>query len=194
MDLGMQKLSSGLRINHARDDAAGLAVSEKMRAQIRGLQQASRNAQDGVALIQTAEGWMNETHAILQRMGELAVQAANGTYTTQDRAMIQVEVDQLTDEIDRIAEQAEFNTMPIISGKYASSAMAPEATGENQGEGGIWIHLGANMDQREKVFINAMNTKVLFSGAPAATGTEATKTATDEAATVTKTGYYDNCS
>ncbi|HZG15371.1 MAG TPA: flagellin [Candidatus Bathyarchaeia archaeon] len=110
----MEKLSSGLRINRAGDDAAGLAISEKMRAQIRGLDQASRNAQDGISLIQTAEGALNETHSILQRMRELAVQASNGTYTTSDRAKLGAEVTQLEKEINRIASQTEFNTMKLI--------------------------------------------------------------------------------
>ena len=106
----MEKLSSGLRINRAGDDAAGLAISEKMRGQIRGLDQASRNAQDGISLIQTAEGALNETHSILQRMRELSVQSANDTNTTQDRSNIQDEMKQLGTEVDRIANQTEFNT------------------------------------------------------------------------------------
>ena len=105
----VEKLSSGLRINRAADDAAGLAISEKMRAQIRGLNQASRNAQDGISLIQTAEGAINETHAILQRMRELAVQAANGTYQDEDRKLIQKEVDQLLEELDDITVKTEFS-------------------------------------------------------------------------------------
>ncbi len=112
----LEKLSSGLRINRAADDAAGLAISEKMRAQIRGLEQASRNAQDGISLIQTAEGALNEVHSILQRMRELAVQAASNALTDSDRANIQSEVNQLIDEIDRIARNTEFNTMRILNG------------------------------------------------------------------------------
>jgi len=110
----MEKLSSGLRINRAGDDAAGLAISEKMRAQIRGLDQASRNAQDGISLIQTAEGALNETHDILQRMRELAVQANNDTYTTLDRQKLGAEVTQLEKEINRIASQTEFNTKKLL--------------------------------------------------------------------------------
>ena len=113
----MEKLSSGFRINRAGDDAAGLAISEKMRGQIRGLKQASRNAQDGISLIQTAEGSLNETHSILQRMRELAVQASNGTSTDNDRAEIQKEVSQLVDEIDRISNTTEFNTKKLLNGK-----------------------------------------------------------------------------
>jgi len=116
----LEKLSSGLRINRAGDDAAGLAISEKMRSQIRGLDTASRNANDGISLIQTAEGALNETHSILQRMKELAVQAANDTNTTEDRAEIQKEIDQLTAEITRIADQTEFNTKKLLDGTMAS--------------------------------------------------------------------------
>lgn len=111
----VEKLSSGLRINRAADDAAGLAISEKMRAQIRGLEQASRNAQDGISLIQTAEGGLNETHAILQRMRELAVQTANGTYQDSDRALAQKEVTQLISEINAISEKIEFNGQKLLN-------------------------------------------------------------------------------
>jgi len=114
----IEKLSSGLRINRAADDAAGLAVSEKMRAQIRGLAQASRNAQDGISLVQTAEGWLNETHDMLQRMRELAVQSANGTYTYEDRKQIEQEIKHLVDEVDRISSQAEFNNMKLLRGGF----------------------------------------------------------------------------
>lgn len=115
----LEKLSSGLRINRAGDDAAGLAISEKMRGQIRGLDQAQRNAQDSISMIQTAEGALNETHSILQRMRELAVQAANDTNTKVDRGEIQKEINQLTDEIDRIANTTEFNTQKLIDGSKA---------------------------------------------------------------------------
>ena len=116
MGRSLERLSTGLRINRAADDAAGLAISEKMRAQIRGLEQASRNAQDGISLIQTAEGALNETHSILQRMRELAVQAANDTYTSTDRAEIQKEIDQLVEEVDRIAATTEFNNKKLLDG------------------------------------------------------------------------------
>ena len=116
MASALEKLSSGLRINRAADDAAGLAISEKMRSQIRGLDQAVRNAQDGISLIQTAEGALNETHSILQRMRELAVQAANDTYTSEDRQQIQSEIDQLTQEIDRIAATTQFNGKLLLNG------------------------------------------------------------------------------
>jgi len=112
----MEKLSSGMRINSAKDDAAGLSISEKMRGQIRGLEQASANAQDGISLMQTAEGALNETHDILQRMRELSVQSANDTNTTDDRAEIQKEMDQLTSEIDRIGNNTEFNSKKLLNG------------------------------------------------------------------------------
>ncbi len=120
----IEKLSSGLRINKAGDDAAGLAISEKMRGQIRGLDQASRNSQDGISLIQTAEGALNETHSILQRMRELAVQSSNDTNTAQDRDNIQDEVNQLGEEIQRIAEQTEFNTKKVLNGDMGSAVSA----------------------------------------------------------------------
>src|SRR5690554_3101868 len=128
----LERLSSGKRINRAADDAAGLAISEKMKSQIRGLSQAQRNAQDGISLIQTAEGALKETHAILQRMRELAVQAANDTNTPQDRNELQAEVEQLIEEIKRIAETTQFNTMNLLSGSYASGAAD------------LTFHIGAN--------------------------------------------------
>ena len=117
-----EKLSSGYRINRAADDAAGLAISEKMRSQIRGLNQASTNAQDGISLIQTAEGALQESHSILQRMRELTIQAANGTETDEDRGNIQDEITQLQDELDRIAETTEFNTMKLLDGSLSGAA------------------------------------------------------------------------
>ena len=124
----LQKLSSGLRINRAADDAAGLAISEKMRSQIRGLDQATRNAQDGISLIQTAEGALNETHSILQRMRELSVQAANDTYTSQDRQNIQAEIDQLTSEIDRIAGTTQFNGKSLLDGSTSAVVSSDKLT------------------------------------------------------------------
>jgi len=124
----MEKLSSGYRINRAGDDAAGLAISEKMRGQIRGLGQASRNAQDGISLIQTAEGALNETHSILQRMRELSVQAASDTNTSDDRSKIQSEIDQLTSEINRIGNSTEFNTMSLLDGSRSISSRAVTST------------------------------------------------------------------
>ncbi|MFD2214822.1 flagellin [Metabacillus endolithicus] len=125
----MEKLSSGLRINRAGDDAAGLAISEKMRGQIRGLDQAQRNAQDGISLIQTAEGALNETHSILQRMRELAVQSSNDTNTAPDREEIQKEMNQLTSEINRIGNTTEFNTMKLLNGdRVANYEVTPAVT------------------------------------------------------------------
>ncbi|MCY9665104.1 flagellin Hag [Paenibacillus alginolyticus] len=138
----MEKLSSGLRINRAGDDAAGLAISEKMRGQIRGLDQANRNAQDGISLIQTAEGALSETHSILQRMRELAVQASNDTYTTSDRTKLGAEVYQLKKEINRIASQTEFNTKKLL------------ITGG--GKSAINFQVGANSGQQIKLSINTM--------------------------------------
>ncbi|MCL2194167.1 MAG: flagellin [Treponema sp.] len=146
----MERLSSGMRINRAGDDASGLAVSEKMRAQIRGLNQASANASNGISFIQTAEGFLNETQAVLQRIRELAVQAANGIYTEEDRMYIQVEISQLVAEIDRIASHAQFNGMNMLTGRFA------QAVGENAPTASMWLHVGANIDQRIQVFIGTM--------------------------------------
>ncbi|KGX86801.1 flagellin N-terminal helical domain-containing protein [Pontibacillus marinus] len=134
----MQKLSSGLRINSASDDAAGLAISEKMRGQIRGLEQAQTNAQDGISMIQTAEGALNETHSILQRMRELATQASNDTNTTEDRGEIQKEMNQLTSEINRIGNTTEFNTQKLINGdKSSTTTQATNITGVSNTSGGV---------------------------------------------------------
>ncbi len=130
----LEKLSSGLRINSAADDAAGLAISEKMRGQIRGLEQATRNAQDGISLIQTAEGALNETHSILQRMRELAVQASNDTNTETDRNEIQKEINQLRDEIDRIGNTTEFNTKKLLNGGAAVNATVTNADTADDGK------------------------------------------------------------
>ncbi len=129
-----EKLSSGYRINRAADDAAGLAISEKMRSQIRGLTQASTNAEDGISLIQTAEGALNESHSILQRMRELAVQAANGTETDDDRDNIQDEIEQLQDELDRIAETTEFNTMKLLDGSFDGTNTSTTSAGPKYGQ------------------------------------------------------------
>jgi len=151
----LEKVSSGLRINRAGDDASGLAVSEKMRSQIRGLIRAEKNAEDGISFIQTAEGYLQETQDVLQRLRELAVQSSNGVYSTEDRMYIQVEVSALIDEIDRIASHAQFNGMNILTGRYA------QETGTNTVTGSMWLHIGANMDQREQVFIGTMTTQGL---------------------------------
>ena len=151
----MEKLSSGMRINRAGDDASGLAVSEKMRAQIRGLNRASRNASDGISFIQTTEGYLQETEDIVQRLRELAVQSSNGIYTDEDRLMIQVEVSSLIAEVDRIASTAQFNGLNMLTGRYA------RPTGENSVTGSMWLHIGANMDQRSKVYIGTMTAAAL---------------------------------
>jgi len=152
LEKDQEKLSSGLRINRAGDDASGLAVSEKMRSQIRGLNQASKNALNGISFIQTAEGYLQETQDIIQRMRELSVQASNGIYSDEDRMQIQVEVSQLVDEVDRIASHAQFNGMNLLTGRFARE------TGENVITGSMWFHIGANMDQRERAYIGTMTT------------------------------------
>jgi len=158
----MEKLSSGFRINRAGDDAAGLAISEKMRAQIRGLNMASKNAQDGISLIQTAEGALDEVHSILQRMRELAVQAANDTNVQVDREALQAEVDQLLEEIDRIADNTEFNTQKLLDGTLASGAsVGTLASGASVGK--LTFHIGANQNQKMDVRINNMKTTSLGS-------------------------------
>ena len=146
-----EKLSSGFRINRAADDAAGLAISEKMRSQIRGLNQASTNAQDGISLIQTAEGALNETHSILQRMRQLSVQAANGTETDEDRSNLQDEVAQLQDELDRIAETTEFNTMKLLDGSFSGKAAGTTSAGPKYGvydksEGGLGAFITSDVN------------------------------------------------
>ena len=143
----MEKLSSGESINRANDNASGLAVSEKMRSQIRGLNQASRNTRDGISMLQVAEGYMQETTGILQRIRELAVQSANGVYSDEDRSYIQVEVSQLISEIDRISSSAQFNGMNLLTGRYS--------------EDGILLHVGANMDQEFSVRLGNVSATAL---------------------------------
>jgi flagellin len=155
LDKNMEKLSSGMRINRAGDDASGLAVSEKMRSQIRGLNQASTNAQNGISFIQTTEGYLQESEDIMQRLRELAVQSSNGIYSDEDRMYIQVEVSALIDEIDRIASHAQFNGMNLLTGRFG------RLVGENVVTASMWFHIGANMDQREQVFIGTMTAKGL---------------------------------
>jgi len=151
----MRSLASGMRINRAGDDASGLAVSEKMRSQIRGLNRAELNAQDGISFIQTAEGYLQESGNMLQRIRELAVQASNGIYSSEDRMQIQVEVSQLIDEIDRIASHAQFNGLNMLTGRFSNY------DGSNTPTASMWFHMGANMDQRERVYIGTMNTQGL---------------------------------
>lgn len=151
----MEKLSSGMRINRAGDDASGLAVSEKMRTQIRGLNRANQNVLDGISFIQTTEGYLAETTNILQRIRELAIQSANGIYTDEDRGYIQVEVSQMIDELDRIASQAQFNGMKMLTGLFA------KPTAEAEPQASMWFHMGANMDERERAYIGTMNSQAL---------------------------------
>ncbi len=146
VDSSMDKLSSGERINKAGDDASGLAVSEKMRTQINGLRQAERNTEDGMSFVQTAEGYLNQTSSIIQRIRVLAVQSANGIYSASDRQLIQVEVSALVDEVDRVASQAEFNRFKVLTGDF--SKVNPRAS--------MWFHMGANQNQRERVYIGTM--------------------------------------
>lgn len=148
----MEKLSSGMQINRAGDDASGLAVSEKMRSQIRGLQQAERNIQNGVSFIQTSEGFLQTSQDILHRLRELAVQSANGIYSDEDRMQIQVEVSQMVDEINRIASHAQFNGMNMLTGAFAMDS----PTGRI-----MQLQVGANMDQNARIFIGDMSASAL---------------------------------
>ena len=157
----IEKLSSGQRINKAADDASGLAVSEKMRSQIRGLNQANRNIQNGASFIQSTEGYLQETTDILQRIRELAVQSANGIYSDEDRMQIQVEVSQLVAEIDRVASQAQFNGMNMLTGSFAQDS----STGRI-----MQFQIGANVDQNVRVFIGTMTAQAL--GLKGAQGSE----------------------
>jgi len=144
LEKNIEKLSSGERINRAGDDASGLAVSEKMRSQVRGLNMAAKNAQDGISFIQTSEGYLQNIQDMLQRTRELAIQSSNGVYTAEDRMQIQVEVSQLVDEVNRIASTAQFNGLNMLTGRFsnASTGGAPTAS--------MWFHLGANMDQEKR--------------------------------------------
>jgi flagellin len=145
----MEKLSSGERINRAGDDASGLAVSEKMRTQIQGMRQAERNTEDGMSFVQTAEGYLDQSAQIIQRIRVLAIQSANGIYSAQDRQLIQVEVSALVDEVDRIASQAEFNRFKVLTGEFSRV----------NGTSSMWFHLGPNQNQRERVFIGTMTAR-----------------------------------
>lgn len=151
VDKSMMKLSSGERINRSGDDPSGLAVSEKMRTQIQGLRQAERNTEDGMSFIQTAEGYMQQSADIIQRIRVLAIQAANGIYSPEDRQLIQVEVSQLVDEVDRIASQAEFNRFPLLQGDFARTSK----------EASMWFHMGPNANQRERAYIGTMTSRSL---------------------------------
>lgn len=165
----IEKLSSGMRINKGGDDASGLAVSEKLRSQIRGLNQAERNIENGVSFIQTAEGYLQETQDILHRLRELSVQSANGVYTQEDRMQIQVEVSQLVDEINRIASHAQFNGMNMLTGNFSRDS-----------ETIMQFQVGANMDQNERVYIGTMTAQALgIQGAQGSTETISIQTPTE---------------
>lgn len=149
VDSNMEKLASGLRINKAGDDASGLAVSEKMRGQIRGLLQAEKNIENGVSFIQTAEGYLQEVQDIMHRVRELSVQSSNGIYSNEDRSQVQIEIKQLVDEINRVASHAQFNGMNFLTGRFAeNTAGGVGAT--------MFFHVGANMDQREVVYVGTI--------------------------------------
>ncbi|MGA2379692.1 MAG: flagellin [Spirochaetia bacterium] len=151
----IEKLSTGMRINRGGDDASGLAVSEKLRSQIRGLNQAGRNIENAVSFIQTTEGYLSETQDIMHRVRELAVQSANGIYTDEDRMQIQVEVSQLVDEVNRIASHAQFNGLNMLTGRFGNPARGGTVTAE------MFFQVGANMDQRKQVFIGTMTAQAL---------------------------------
>ena len=154
----IEKLSTGMRINRAGDDASGLAVSEKLRSQIRGLNQAGRNIENATSFIQTTEGYLAETQDIMHRLRELAVQSANGIYSPEDRAQIQVEVSQLVDEVNRIASHAQFNGMNMLTGRFGNPAfggVVPDS---------MFFQVGPNMDQRKQVFIGTMTAAALHIG------------------------------
>ena len=175
----IEKLSSGERINRAGDDASGLAVSEKMRSQIRGLNQANRNIENGVSFIQTTEGYLQETTDILQRVRELAVQSSNGIYSDEDRMQIQVEVSQLVSEVDRIASQAQFNGMNMLTGRYGSES-----------DSVMQFQIGANMDQNTRVYIGTMTAQSL--GLKGAQGTEDVVSIADPEAANATLGVIDS--
>ncbi|MDH5655237.1 MAG: flagellin [Spirochaetia bacterium] len=151
VDKSMMKLASGERIPRAGDDPSGLAVSEKLRTQIQGLRQAERNAEDGMSFIQVAEGYLQQTSDIIQRIRVLSIQASNGIYSPKDRQLIQTEVSQLVDEVDRLASQAEFNRFPLLQGDFAVKST----------KGSMWFHMGPNADQRERAYIGTMTATAL---------------------------------
>ncbi|WP_195258252.1 flagellin Hag [Bacillus paralicheniformis] len=185
----MEKLSSGLRINRAGDDAAGLAISEKMRGQIRGLEMASKNAQDGISLIQTAEGALTETHSILQRVRELVVQAGNtGTQQTEDLTAIQDEIKALKDEIDGISERTEFNGKKLLDGTFKAPA---DPTAPAAGDKSLVFQIGANAKQQISVNIEKMSTDALGVKDPADT-TGQTMLANQSVKDINVTEFADN--
>jgi flagellin len=151
LDKSIAKLASGERITRAGDDASGLAVSEKMRTQIQGLRQAERNTENGLSFVQTADGFLSQVAEILQRVRVLSVQSANGIYHDSDRVLMQLEVSQLIDELDRVASQAEFNRFKVLLGHYARESQ----------RGSMWFHIGPNMHQRERAYIGTMTAAAL---------------------------------
>jgi flagellin len=167
----IEKLSSGEKINRAGDDASGLAVSEKLRSQIRGLHQAERNIGNAVSFIQTSEGYLQESQDILHRVRELSVQAANGIYSTEDRMQIQVEISQLVDEVNRIASHAQFNGMNLLQGDFARGAAID----------GVQFQVGANMDQNERAYIGTMTAEALGLAGAQGTGEMIALTSPDQA-------------
>lgn len=167
----IEKLSSGEKINRAGDDASGLAVSEKLRGQIRGLNQAERNIGNAVSFIQTTEGYLQESQDILHRVRELSVQAANGIYSTEDRMQIQVEISQLVDEVNRIASHAQFNGMNLLLGDFARGAAID----------GVQFQVGANMDQNERAYIGTMTAEALGLAGAQGTGEMIALTSPDQA-------------
>jgi flagellin len=174
----LERLSSGQRINKAGDDASGLAVSEKMRSQIRGLNQAGQNIQNGISFIQTTEGFLSETQDIVHRVRELAVQASNGIYTQSDRQQIQVEVSQLVDEINRVASHAQFNTMNMLTGAYSK---------ENANASVMQIQVGANADQNKRLYIGTMTATALGLQSETAQGRQTLSLASPDAANLALT-------
>ena len=162
LDKSIEKLSSGERIVHAGDDASGLAISERMRTQIQGLRRAEKNTEDGISFVQTADGFLGHVSDALQRIRVLAIQSANGIYHEDDRKLMQVEVSQLVDEIDRVASQAEFNSLKMFLGDYARTSK----------KASMWFHIGANENERERAYLNTMtsialgvkNVKVMSAG------------------------------
>ncbi|MDH5720828.1 MAG: flagellin [Spirochaetia bacterium] len=146
VDKTTARLASGERITKAGDDASGLAVSEKLRTQVRGLRQAERNTEDGMSFIQTADGYLDQIANVLQRIREIAIQAANGIYSVEDRQLMQVEVSQLIDEVDRVASQAEFNRMKLLMGHFSPTSKLRS----------MWFHMGPNQHQRERAYIGTM--------------------------------------
>ncbi|MCR1793859.1 MULTISPECIES: flagellin [unclassified Leptospira] len=150
LDKTTEKLSTGMRINRAGDDALGFAVSERMRTQIRGLAQAERNVMDGVSFIQVTEGNLEQVNNILQRLRELSIQTSNGIYSDDDRKLVQLEVDQLIDEVDRLGKTAEFNKIRPLSGAYSKDSKNP-----------IQLHVGPNQNEKLEIFVDAMNAGAL---------------------------------